>query len=110
MKYPIIKQHDQKDCGAACLSMIASFYGLKLPLVKCRELIKVDTDGANLFALIQGASKIGLSAEDKADFVPAYIEEGQQYLEEGTYSLPFSKSTEILLYNKTLLNGIIFFI
>lgn len=63
MKYPIIKQHDQKDCGAACLSMIASFYGLKLPLVKCRELIKVDTDGANLFALIQGASKIGLSAE-----------------------------------------------
>lgn len=50
--------------------------------------------------------EIGLSAEDKADFVPAYLEEGQQYLEEGTYSLPFSKSTEVLLYNKTLLNGI----
>ena len=50
--------------------------------------------------------EIGWTAEDKADFVPAYLEEGQQYLEEGTYSLPFSKSTEILLYNKTLLNGI----
>ena len=63
MKYHIVKQHDQKDCGAACLSMIARFYGLKLPLVKCRELIKVDNDGANLFALTQGASAIGLSAE-----------------------------------------------
>lgn len=49
---------------------------------------------------------IGWTAEEKADVVPAYLEEGQQYLVDGTYSLPFSKSTEILLYNKTLLNGI----
>lgn len=49
---------------------------------------------------------IGWTAEDKADIVPAYLEEGQGYLVEGTYSLPFSKSTEVLLYNKTLLNGI----
>ena len=49
---------------------------------------------------------IGWTEEEKADFVPAYLEEGQQYLVDGTYSLPFSKSTEILLYNKTVLNGI----
>ena len=49
---------------------------------------------------------IGWSEEDLADIVPAYIEEGRSYIEKGTYSLPFSKSTEILLYNKTLLNGI----
>ena len=49
---------------------------------------------------------IGWTAEEKADIVPAYLEEGRNYLVEGTYSLPFSKSTEILLYNKTLLNGI----
>lgn len=48
---------------------------------------------------------IGWTAEEKADIVPAYLEEGQQYLVEGTYSLPFSKSTEIMLYNKTLLDG-----
>lgn len=62
MKHPITKQHDQKDCGAACLSMIARFYGLNMPIVKYRELIKVDNDGSNLYAITQGASQIGLSA------------------------------------------------
>lgn len=48
MKYPHIKQHDEKDCGAACLSMICEYYGLKLPLTKFRNLIKVDNQGANM--------------------------------------------------------------
>lgn len=48
----------------------------------------------------------GWTAEEKADYIPAYLEEGRQYLVEGTYSLPFSKSTEVLIYNKTLLEGI----
>ncbi len=63
MKIPIVKQHDEKDCGAACISMIARYYGLKLSIVKCRELIRVDNDGANLFGLIQGAKEIGIDAE-----------------------------------------------
>jgi len=63
MKTPIVKQNDQKDCGAACISMIARYYGLKLSLVKCRELIKVDNDGSNMFGLIQGAAEMGLYAE-----------------------------------------------
>lgn len=37
------------------------------------------------------------------DFFEAFIEEGTKYIEEGTYSLPFMKSTEVLYYNKTLL-------
>jgi len=85
MKTPIIKQHDQKDCGAACLSMIARFYGLKLPLVKCRELIKVDNDGANLFALMQGASQIGLSA----DALEGTYEELQEELTSKNIKFPF---------------------
>ena len=63
MKTPIIRQHDEKDCGAACISMIAEYWGLKLPLVKCRQLIQVDNNGANMYALIQGAAEIGLDAE-----------------------------------------------
>lgn len=51
-------------------------------------------------------SEIGWTEDEKADYVEAYIKEGQEYIVEGTYSLPFSKSTEILLYNKTLLDGI----
>ena len=63
MKYPHIQQHDEKDCGAACLAMIAEYYGLKLPIARLRELIKVDNMGANMYGLMTGASEIGLEAE-----------------------------------------------
>lgn len=33
------------------------------------------------------------------DFVPSFIEEGRKFTIEGTYSMPFMKSTEIMLYN-----------
>lgn len=48
----------------------------------------------------------GLSDGAKTDFIQNYWNEGNQYTisgkaVEGVYSLPFSKSTEILFYNKT---------
>lgn len=45
----------------------------------------------------------GWSAEDLEDIVPAFIEEGQQYSAEGTYSVPFSKSTEAMFYNPIII-------
>ena len=48
----------------------------------------------------------GWTEEEKADFIPAYLEEGQQYTVEGTWSLPFSKSTEALFYNADILLGL----
>ena len=63
MKYPHIRQHDEKDCGAACLSMICEYYGLRLNIAKCRELIKVDNFGANIYGIITGAKQIGLEAD-----------------------------------------------
>lgn len=63
MKYPFIAQHDERDCGAACLSMVCDFYGLKLPLIKYIEAIKVDANGANVLGIVQGAEMFGLSAE-----------------------------------------------
>ena len=45
---------------------------------------------------------LGLTAEQIADFIPGYYEEGAQFDDEGTmYTLPLSKSTELLYYNKT---------
>lgn len=63
MKYPHITQHDEKDCGAACLSMISRYYGLKLPIAKFRNLIKVDSQGANIYGIVTGAQSIGLDAD-----------------------------------------------
>jgi len=37
----------------------------------------------------------------KDDYVKAFYDEGTAYPVEGTYSLPFAKSTEALFYNKT---------
>lgn len=44
---------------------------------------------------------IGFTAEQKADFVEGYYDEGKQFGDGLMYSLPFSKSTEVLYYNKT---------
>lgn len=38
---------------------------------------------------------------DVSDFVPGYYAEGSQYGDDNIYTLPFSKSTEVLYYNKT---------
>ena len=58
-----IIQHDEKDCGAACLSMIASHYGLYYNISKYREITKTDRNGTNLYGIVDGASKIGLNAK-----------------------------------------------
>ena len=45
---------------------------------------------------------LGFTAEQKADFIQGYYEEGASFDEAGTmYTLPLSKSTEALYYNKT---------
>ncbi len=44
---------------------------------------------------------LGLTAEQIADFIPAYYEEGRQFGDGLMYTLPMSKSTEVLYYNKT---------
>ena len=44
---------------------------------------------------------LGLTDEQKADFIEAYYEEGRQFGDDLMYTMPFSKSTEVLYYNKT---------
>ncbi|MBO5040598.1 MAG: extracellular solute-binding protein [Clostridia bacterium] len=44
---------------------------------------------------------IGLTQEQKDDFIKGYYEEGMQYGDGKMYTLPLSKSTEVLYYNKT---------
>ena len=51
---------------------------------------------------------LGLTDEQKADFIEGYYEEGRQYGDGLMYTMPFSKSTEVLYYDKTFFeaNGI----
>ncbi len=44
---------------------------------------------------------MGLTAEQKADFIEGYYAEGASFGDGKMYTLPMSKSTEVLYYNKT---------
>ncbi len=46
-------------------------------------------------------SVMGFTDEQVADFIPAYYAEGSAFGDDKMYTLPFSKSTEVLYYNKT---------
>ena len=47
--------------------------------------------------------------DDVNDFITPFLKEGQEYAKEGTYSMPFSKSTEVMFYNASYLkkNGFV---
>ena len=51
---------------------------------------------------------LGLTQEQKDDFIEGYYNEGKQFGDGLMYTLPLSKSTEVLYYNKTFFdeNGI----
>ena len=48
---------------------------------------------------------LGLTDAQKADFIQGYYTEGQQFGDGKMYSMPFSKSTEVLYYNKTFFDA-----
>ena len=51
---------------------------------------------------IEGKDEIlGLTAEQKADFIEAYYNEGLAYGDGYMYTMPLNKSTEVLYYDKT---------
>ena len=47
------------------------------------------------------SSTMGFSQEEVNEFVRGYYEEGRAYGDNKMYTLPYSKSTEVLYYNKT---------
>lgn len=48
---------------------------------------------------------LGLTEEQKNDFIEAYYNEGRQFGDGLMYTMPFSKSTEVLYYNKTFFDA-----
>ncbi len=48
---------------------------------------------------------IGLTADEKADFIQRFYNEGTVFGEDKMYMLPFAKSTEVLYYNKTVFDA-----
>jgi ABC-type bacteriocin/lantibiotic exporter with double-glycine peptidase domain len=55
-----VQQTAATDCGAACLTMVLSYFGKHLPLDRVREAGGVDRDGIDALGILRGAETFGL--------------------------------------------------
>ncbi|MBQ9553269.1 MAG: peptidase domain-containing ABC transporter [Clostridia bacterium] len=62
MRNKIIKQHDQRDCGAACLATVARYYHCKLSVSDARMMCKTDQIGTNIYGMVSAADSLGFNA------------------------------------------------
>ncbi|BAY37095.1 cyclic nucleotide-regulated ABC bacteriocin/lantibiotic exporter [Nostoc sp. NIES-2111] len=60
-RYPCFLQQSASDCGAACLVMIARYWGKNFSLNHLRDIANVDRNGASLRSLSAAAETIGFS-------------------------------------------------
>ena len=58
-RFPFLKQHDQSDCGAACLGMICKYYKMPIGLNRLRDMSNVSRYGTSMAALAEAAETIG---------------------------------------------------
>lgn len=70
-------QHDQTDCGVACLLSLIRYYGGDYSMEKLRELSGTNTGGTSLLGLYQAANQTGFTAEGCEADIPALIEHAQ---------------------------------
>jgi ATP-binding cassette subfamily C protein len=62
MKYQVVRQHSEEDCGAACLAAIAKHYERTFALKRIREAVGTGQLGTTLLGLRQGAEALGFNA------------------------------------------------
>ncbi len=62
MKYPIVLQHSEEDCGAACLATVAKSCGRTLAMNRVREAVGTGQLGTTLLGLRRGAEALGFNA------------------------------------------------
>lgn len=83
---------------AYCYPDHVALYNKAGRVVTLDNLIESDLE----MTLADGTKTIlGLTKEQQDDFVKGYYDEGRQFGDDAMYTLPFSKSTEVLYYNKT---------
>ena len=64
MKYRVVLQPDEMNCGVACLSMICAFHGVKnISLSIIRNFAQTDRDGNSIYSLIKAAERLNMKAK-----------------------------------------------
>jgi ATP-binding cassette subfamily C protein len=62
MRYQVVTQHSEEDCGAACLATIAKHYRRNFTLNRIREAVGTGQLGTTLLGLRRGAEALGFNA------------------------------------------------
>lgn len=57
-----IRQHDKTDCAAACVASVCAYFGLRLPMLRIREMCGTGPDGTTLQGILDACGKLGLDA------------------------------------------------
>ena len=87
---------------AYCYPDHVALYNLAGVVATLDEMI----DSTATVTRADGSTEIlGLTAEQKADFIEGYYNEGKQFGDGLMYTMPLSKSTEVLYYNKTFFDA-----
>ena len=89
-------------------TVVAGFFKEDYPdLVQCYpdNVVKYHDRGrvVNVAKYIEDPN-YGIASD--SDYIASFLEEGSSYADEGTFSLPFCKSTELLYYNADVLLGL----
>jgi ATP-binding cassette, subfamily B, bacterial len=62
-RVPLVRQMEEADCGAACLSMVLRSFGRRVPLDELREATGTGRDGVTALAVMRAARSYGLTAQ-----------------------------------------------
>jgi ATP-binding cassette subfamily B protein len=64
--FPFYPQHDQMDCGPACLRMLAKYYGKNVSLQYLRNQMHLSRTGVSMLSISHAAEKIGFRTMSSA--------------------------------------------
>lgn len=75
-RFPFVRQIDEMDCGAACLSMVCRSFGYDVSMTAIRQAVGTGVEGTSLRGLTRGGAELGLkmraikSSADRLDDLP----------------------------------------
>jgi len=72
-----ILQHDQSDCGVACLLSVIKYYKGSNALEKLRELSGTTRQGTTLLGLYQAANQLGFTAQGNEADIQAVMDHNE---------------------------------
>mgnify|MGYP006306363579 FL=1 len=62
LRYPVVKQYNLADCGAAALLSVLRYFGGNSNIVHIRRITNTDAQGARIIDIVNAANELGFNA------------------------------------------------